>query len=220
VSARLPFVLERTFEFEGQAVRYGVWGAGTPLVFVHGTPFSSHVWHRIAPLFEASHRVFCFDLLGSGQSEKSAHQDVSLGVQNRLLTALLAHWDAERPDIVAHDFGGATALRTHLLNGADYRSLTLIDPVALAPWGSPFAHHVREHEGAFSALPPYIHPAIVAAYIRGRVTAPSPRQNSRRTLHPGSVESGKPPSIARSRRCNRSTPMRSSAGTASCAARR
>jgi pimeloyl-ACP methyl ester carboxylesterase len=167
VSARLPFVLERTFEFEGQAVRYGVWGAGTPLVFVHGTPFSSHVWHRIAPLFEASHRVFCFDLLGYGQSEKSAHQDVSLGVQNRLLTALLAHWDTARPDVVAHDLGGATALRAHLLNGADYRSLTLIDPVALAPWGSPFVHHVREHEGAFSALPPYIHAAIVAAYIRG-----------------------------------------------------
>jgi len=29
----------------------------------------------------------------------------------------------------------------HLLHGCEYRSLTLIDPVALAPWGSPFVHH-------------------------------------------------------------------------------
>lgn len=166
MSARAPLVLDRTFPFEGQAVRYGVWGTGTPLVFVHGTPFSSHVWHRIAPLFVASHRVFCFDLLGYGQSEKAAHQDVSLGAQNRLLSALLAHWGSERPDVVAHDFGGATALRAHLLNGADYRSLTLIDPVALAPWGSPFVHHVREHEAAFGGLPPHIHAAVVTAYIR------------------------------------------------------
>jgi len=32
---------------------------------------------------------------------------------------------------VAHDFGGTTALRAHLLHGCEYGSLTLIDPVAL-----------------------------------------------------------------------------------------
>jgi pimeloyl-ACP methyl ester carboxylesterase len=43
----------------------------------------------------------------------------------------------------------------------------LIDPVALAPWGSPFVRHVGEHETAFAGLPPYIHAAIVPAYIAG-----------------------------------------------------
>ncbi len=34
-------------------------GDGPPLVFVHGTPFSSFVWHRIAPYFTTTHRIRC-----------------------------------------------------------------------------------------------------------------------------------------------------------------
>ncbi|HEY0767471.1 MAG TPA: alpha/beta hydrolase [Steroidobacteraceae bacterium] len=162
-------MIDQTYRFRGQSVRYGVRGAGPGLVFVHGTPFSSHVWHRIAPQFQDSHTVYCFDLLGYGQSDKAENQDVSLGIQNQVLDELLAYWGLSRPDVIAHDFGGATALRTHLLNGRQYRSLTLIDPVALSPWGSPFVEHVRQHEAAFRGMPPYIHEAIVPAYIRGAV---------------------------------------------------
>ncbi|HET8727058.1 MAG TPA: alpha/beta hydrolase, partial [Alphaproteobacteria bacterium] len=93
-------------------------------------------------------------------------QDVSLGVQNRLLAALFDHWGLDRPDIVAHDFGGATALRAHLIDGCDFGSLTLIDPVAIRPWGSPLVRHVREHEAAFAGMPGYMHEAILPAYIR------------------------------------------------------
>ncbi|WP_237170254.1 alpha/beta fold hydrolase [Pandoraea thiooxydans] len=82
--------------------------------------------------------------------------------------------------VVAHDFGGATALRTHLLGGKDFRTLTLIDPVALSPWGSPFVRHVRQHEAAFSGLPDYIHQAIVPAYVRGAVRRTMPDEE----LHP------------------------------------
>jgi pimeloyl-ACP methyl ester carboxylesterase len=102
----------------------------------------------------------------------SADQDVSLAVQGRLFAALFKHWRLDRPDVVAHDFGGCTALRACLLHGCEYRSLTLIDPVALAPWGSPFVRHVREHESAFAGLPPYIHAAIVPAYIAGAAFRP------------------------------------------------
>lgn len=163
----MSWVLDRCYDFHGQAVRYTVQGAGPPLVFVHGTPFSSYVWRRIVTHFRATHTVYCYDLLGYGQSEQRAGQDVSLGVQNLLFAQLLDHWGIERPDVVAHDFGGATALRTHLLGAKDFRSLMLIDPVALSPWGSPFVRHVRLHEAAFSGLPDYIHEAIVPAYIRG-----------------------------------------------------
>lgn len=159
--------LAHTFEFDGQAVRYGVIGAGKPLVFVHGTPFSSQVWRRIAPIAARYRQVFYFDLLGYGLSEKRAGQDVSLGVQHRLLAALLEHWRLEKPDVVAHDFGGATTLRAALLEKCEYRSLLLIDPVAVAPWGSPFVRHVREHEAAFAGVPAYIHEAMVDAYLKG-----------------------------------------------------
>jgi pimeloyl-ACP methyl ester carboxylesterase len=110
--------------------------------------------------------VFYFDLLGYGQSDRSDVPDVSLGVQNQLLAELLDHWQLDGPDIVAHDFGGTTALRCHLLNGRDYRSLTLIDPVALSPWGSPFSSQVRANVDVFRALPAAIHDALLRAYIR------------------------------------------------------
>ncbi|MFJ2280781.1 alpha/beta fold hydrolase [Pseudomonas sp. NPDC087803] len=162
------WLLDQVFDFNGHPIRHAVIGDGPPLVFVHGTPFSSYVWHRIAPYFFASHRVHYFDLLGYGRSAQP-DADVSLGVQNLLLAQLLDHWHIQRPDVVAHDFGGATALRTHLLDGKDYRSLTLIDPVALTPWGSPFVQHVRQHEAAFSGLPDYIQRAIAPTYIRGAI---------------------------------------------------
>ena len=158
--------MTEAYRFRGQTVRYSVGGTGPALVLVHGTPFSSHVWHRVAPHFADTHTVYSFDLLGYGQSEKSETQDVSLGIQNLVLSEMLEHWGLEKPDVVAHDFGGATALRAHLLNGRDYRSLTLIDPVALSPWGSPFVDHVRQHQAAFRGVPAYIHQAIVSAYIR------------------------------------------------------
>jgi len=168
--------LPETFLFEGQEVRLGSLGRARhlPLVLLHGTPFSSVVWRRIAPHLAEHRQIFYYDLLGYGRSEMRANQDVSLAVQGRLFAALLQHWRLSKPDVVAHDFGGCTALRAHLLHGCEYGSLTLIDPVALAPWGSPFVRHVRDHEAAFAGLPSYIHAAILPAYIGGAAFRPLP----------------------------------------------
>ncbi|PSL03754.1 pimeloyl-ACP methyl ester carboxylesterase [Haloactinopolyspora alba] len=158
-----------SFDFHGQEVRHGAVGEGEPLVLLHGTPFSSVVWRRIAPELARNRRVYYFDLLGYGRSEKRDGQDVSLAVQNQVFTALLDHWNVDVPDVVAHDFGGTTALRTHLLDGRDYRSLTLIDPVALSPHGSALVQTARRHPDALAELPGYIHEAILRAYIAGAV---------------------------------------------------
>jgi pimeloyl-ACP methyl ester carboxylesterase len=166
--------LSESYTFRDQAVRYHVTGNGPPLVLVHGTPFSSYVWHRIAPHLARTHTVHYYDLLGYGRSTQCDGQDVSLGIQNVLLAELLAHWKLRSPDVIAHDFGGATSLRAHLLNQCEYRSLTLIDPVAVAPWGSPFVRHVRQHSDAFAGLPPYIHEAVVKAYVRGAIARAIP----------------------------------------------
>src|SRR5215469_14256377 len=161
--------LHEVFNFEGQRVAYDVLGDGRPIVMVHGTPFSSYVWRNIARELARGYRVFLFDLLGYGQSEMRDGQDVSLAVQNRLLTALLSYWNLKHPNMLCHDFGAATALRAHLLNGCDYNKLLMFDAVAIRPWGSPFVQHVRQHEAAFAGVPEYLHRAILAAYVRGAV---------------------------------------------------
>lgn len=158
--------LPNTTIIEGNAVRWGKIGDGPPLVAIHGTPFSSQVWRRIAPQIADRRTVYYFDLVGYGQSEMREGQDVSLAVQNKVLAALFVEWDLERPDVLAHDFGAATALRAYYLNGLRYASLTIFDAVALAPWGSPLVQHVRKHEAAFSGMPDYMHQALLRAYLQ------------------------------------------------------
>ena len=166
------WTLPHRFAHDGDAIAFDRVGHGPPLVFLHGTPFSSFVWRRIAPLFAAEREVILLDLAGYGQSAMHEGQDVSLGRQGVMFAAFLAAQDIAPPDVVAHDFGGATCLRAHLLDEFDYRSLTLIDPVAIAPWGSPFVQHVRAHEAAFAGLPAYIHAAILPAYLQGAAYRP------------------------------------------------
>lgn len=174
--------LTKTFSSTSGDVRWDRLGheAGRPpVVLLHGTPFSSYVWRAVARSLAREHQVFVWDMPGYGMSEKSADQDVSLSAQGRIFTELLRHWGLEEPLVVAHDFGGAVALRAHLLHGARYRALTLVDPVALAPWGSPFFRLVREHAEVFEQLPPALHQALVRAYV-GSASGPG--------LHPAVLD--------------------------------
>lgn len=159
--------LGRTFESSHGKVKYEVMGDGPPLVLVHGTPWSSYVWRNIAPALGETHTVYVYDLVGYGQSEKFEGQNVSLGIQNDVLDELIKHWNLETPAIAGHDFGGATVLRTRLLNGVSFHRIALLDAVSLRPWGSSFYQHVRQYEEAFAGLPAYIHHAVVSAYIEG-----------------------------------------------------
>jgi pimeloyl-ACP methyl ester carboxylesterase len=173
--------LGRTYDSACGEVRWDSFGeAGKdPVVLLHGTPFSSYVWRGVARALAHRHQVFVWDMPGYGASEKADGQDVSLAAQGRVFTDLLAHWGLGEPAVVAHDFGGAVALRAHLLHDARYRRLALVDPVALAPWGSPFFRLVGEHSTVFDQLPPALHRALVREYVS---SASSPG------LHPASLD--------------------------------
>ena len=66
---------------------------------------------------------------------------------------------------MAHDLGGLVSLRAHLVEGAAYASLFLVDVVAIRPSGSPFFRFVQENPALLPQLPAYIHEAIVRAYV-------------------------------------------------------
>lgn len=140
--------LPHTFEFEGRCVKYGIKGQGEPLVLVHGTPWSSFNLRHLIRELSCHYKVYYFDLLGYGDSDKS-NADVSLGIQNKLLDALVEYWQLESPYIVGHDFGGTTVLRNHLLDNRVYRKIVVIDPVALSPWGSPFSSILKNTKALF-----------------------------------------------------------------------
>src|SRR6185312_16265706 len=141
-------VLDRDFAWKGDRIRWARFGAGPPLVLCHGTPWSSALWGPIARALADRFTVHLWDMRGFGTSTMAADQDVSLGEQGQLFAELVRHWRLpEPPRVVAHDIGGAVALRAAPLHealvrayiaGAAHRPLPPAAHDALtAPWLGP-----------------------------------------------------------------------------------
>jgi len=80
---------------DGHRIAHGRHGQGEPIVLIHGTPSSSHIWRNMVPkLVAAQYRVHLFDLLGFGASERPHDQavDTSVSAQVAILEAMLSHW--------------------------------------------------------------------------------------------------------------------------------
>ncbi len=158
-------ILDKHFEFDDRRVAWGCMGEGPPIVLVHGFPWSSQAWRRIAPWLSRTYTVYYFDMLGCGESEKRKTSSVQPDIQNKLLAALIDHWQLNCPHVVGHDFGGLASLRAHLIDGCDYSQLTLVDSVAMLPSGSPFFAHAQKHAEAMRGLPEFVHEAVFHAFI-------------------------------------------------------
>ena len=120
-------------------IAYGVYGEGAPVVLLHGTPSSSLIWRNVMPeLVAAGYRVYLFDLLGYGESERpwDPEVDTSISAQVAVLEGLLAHWGLERAHVVAHDIGGGIAQRFALFSPQRVITLTLIDTVSFDSYPS------------------------------------------------------------------------------------
>jgi pimeloyl-ACP methyl ester carboxylesterase len=184
--------LAQTYRSPAGEVQWDRFGPanGRPVVLLHGTPFSSVVWRAIVARFSRQRPVFVWDMPGYGSSEMSAGQDVSLAMQGRVFAKLFALWGLHEPDVVAHDIGGAVALRGTLLHDLRYRRLVLVDPVALRPWGSPFFRLVHDHAAVFEQLPPQLHRALVGAYIADASSKGLPEPVLERLVEPWLGEDG------------------------------
>ncbi|WP_189295837.1 alpha/beta fold hydrolase [Streptomyces albospinus] len=194
------WLLDRTFRSTSGEVRWAVLGAGggdaPPVVLLHGTPFSSFVWRGIARALAGRRQVYVWDMPGYGASEMRAGQDVSLAAQAVVFGELLEHWGMTapggQPAVVAHDFGGCVALRAHLLHGARYERLALVDPVALAPWGSPAYRLLGAHAEVFGQLPPELHRALAREYVSSASRAGLRPDVLDRLVEPWCTEAGRP----------------------------
>jgi haloalkane dehalogenase len=88
-------------------IHYQDSGAGTPLVFLHGNPGSSHVWRKVLPGVGAG-RILAPDLIGMGRSGKP---DIPYQFDDhaRYLDAWFDAIGLDRVVLVGHDWGGALA---------------------------------------------------------------------------------------------------------------
>lgn len=134
-----PLATQHTI-VNGNRIAYGIFGDGDPIVLLHGTPFSSLVWHDIVPnLVKAGYKVHLFDLLGYGLSERPWDQsvDTSITGQVPILEGLLSFWNLDKIQIVAHDFGGGIAQRFAIRSPERVKTLTLVDTVCFDSYPSP-----------------------------------------------------------------------------------
>jgi pimeloyl-ACP methyl ester carboxylesterase len=158
--------LSQRYSTDGGDIAWDRLGDGPAVVMVHGTPWSSRSWRRVASELAERFSVYVFDLLGFGVSEKRAGQDVSIAAHGERLARLVDFWGLDSPAVIAHDIGGAIAIRGHLLHGMAMRALVLVDVVAIGQWGSPFYRLVRAHSEVFDELPASIHEGVLRAYIK------------------------------------------------------
>jgi haloalkane dehalogenase len=86
-------------------------GTGTPIVFLHGNPGSSHVWRKVLDHLpdELPARLLAPDLIGMGRSGKP-ESDYRFGDHARYLDAWFDALGLDRVVLVGHDWGGSLAL--------------------------------------------------------------------------------------------------------------
>jgi len=190
-SSRDPTVLNNKFHFKSSTHTFNIkWtslGATTsqPVIFIHGTPWSSRVWTPFALALSRKYRVYLFDNPGFGDSpiekplpnasfnpkNEVERLDSDLARQTSAFAGLFKYWEKTEgwkaaPQVVAHDHGGLMSLRANLLHDCRYSSLCLIDVVAIGPFGQPLFKSVAENPTAFENLPDMAFEGILEAYIR------------------------------------------------------
>jgi pimeloyl-ACP methyl ester carboxylesterase len=166
-------------------------GDGPALLLAHGWPWSSYSWHRIIPQLAQHFTCYWFDMLGYGRSDMPADRPTSLDIQGELQAEMIAHWGLDRPAVFAHDFGGATSLRSHLIGKVDFERIVLMNVVAINPWGSDFFDHVGKHVDAFAGLPANIHEAVVRAYIDGAMVQDIGNEDTEQLARPWLTDAGR-----------------------------
>src|SRR5438309_10007767 len=78
-------------------------GAGEPVLLLHGFPATRRLWSQVAPrLAEAGYRVLAPDLVGYGESEPAPGVGVGMVNQARWMLELLDRLGIQQAAVVAH----------------------------------------------------------------------------------------------------------------------
>ncbi|MYV53155.1 haloalkane dehalogenase [Streptomyces sp. SID3212] len=91
----------------GSTLHYEDSGSGTPFVFLHGNPGSSHVWRDVLPRVGRG-RLLAPDLIGMGRSGKP-DLPYLFADHARYLDAWFDALGLDRVVLIGHDWGGALA---------------------------------------------------------------------------------------------------------------
>src|SRR5579859_690459 len=93
---------------------YRSWGAERTdlpgMVLLHGITSSAQSWVRVGPALADRYRVYALDLRGHGMSIKPSPGEYSLRQTADDAVAFIEALDLQRPVLMGHSWGGATAI--------------------------------------------------------------------------------------------------------------
>jgi 4,5:9,10-diseco-3-hydroxy-5,9,17-trioxoandrosta-1(10),2-diene-4-oate hydrolase len=109
------------------------WSAGNqgdPIVLLHGGGSSIEVWSYNIQALAQHHRVFAFDMVGSGLSDKPG-VPYSLEYQLQFLNTFLDTFDIQHTSLIGNSMGGSIALKFALQSPERVRKLGLVSSFGL-----------------------------------------------------------------------------------------
>ncbi len=115
-------------------------GCGTPLLLLHGCPFSSFIWRGVIARLADRFRCLAPDLLGLGDTETPPDADWSLPAQADMVLGFLDALDITECAVVGHDHGAAIAQLLAACHPERITRLVLTNAEAYDNW--PSAHEL------------------------------------------------------------------------------
>jgi pimeloyl-ACP methyl ester carboxylesterase len=112
----------------------GTRGAGEPVIFLHGFPASSHLWHGVVREMPEGHRVVVVDLLGFGRSDRPGLSPLTAVAHAERVRLLMDDLGIDAACIVGHGMGGAVAQALALNAPSRVTSLCLVNSTAFDSW--------------------------------------------------------------------------------------
>ncbi len=143
-------------------------GDNPPLLLAHGVSSNGLSWTRLAAALQAQYDVIAYDLRGHGLSS-APPSGYSFADNAADMAGLIAALGLERPHVIGHSLGAATAAYFAAAHGRDLASLVLEDP----PWGTAWGAWEASTEGMsqwFLSLGSQTREALIAD---GRQSHPS-----------------------------------------------
>ena len=102
--------MTRKVQINGAGINLSEWGAGSPVLLLHGNPDSGVMWEEVAKHLAGKFRCIAPDLPGFGYSDVPAAFEPSLDGMARFVESVRQAARIGTPlDLVAHDFGGPFA---------------------------------------------------------------------------------------------------------------
>lgn len=123
---RYPFE-SRYIDIDGYRMHYVDEGAGTPILFSHGTPEWSFAWRDLIKGLRGQFRCIAPDLLGFGLSDKPTGADYSVHAHARRLEQIIERLGLRDFYLVGNDFGLSIALAYAIRHPDNVQKISLFN---------------------------------------------------------------------------------------------